>query len=551
MQSVNIKNAGHDARLFITGPNGVRLALTLADGRVRETVYTFGGQGANAEELFTAGFTEKVGNLVACLGGTKLTVYPGDNALARRILQNADGLIRSEKGCARAIRVADRINAALGLAPFAVEVTDTPEPAAEQAPEKAPGALAVNLRAGAEACRHGIRLGIDVGGTDIKAVAFKDGRLAAVKEYDWAPAEYGTPEEITGPILLIAGLLVAAARAFPAIPEALTKALEKNASLSEMRAALESAPAAGCASIGLSYPDVVIRDRIVGGETPKTKGMQLHDPAHYEDSLRKIAALKDALSALLIPGGTLHMANDGNIAAYTAAAELSFCEDAALIDRGVFAHSLGTDLGTGILLGSGTFPEAPLELYTFRTGREEEAALALPPEDVRSARTVHSGLRGAERRVGQAAAFRYAYALAPRLLEGYIEEADGVIRVITAPEDKRKALLEHLMACADAGDRDAEEVFVRIGRALADITVEAEALLKTGTDSRYLFGRFVKRDHVFRLIERGFEERCPGIRLVAADSALTKSPLMCALAAAGTVTVAQFGQAVGAVYYGA
>lgn len=543
------QNAGRDARLLLEQTAAVQLALTLSDGRIR--VFRYALPVSDAASFRTA-FTETVGNLLACLGGLHLAVYPGESTDARRLLRDADTLIRSEKGCARAIRVADRINALLSLPPFTVEVTDSP--AAAPAPESRceQTSLACRLRDRARKCLSGIRLGIDVGGTDIKAVAFRDGCLAAVKEFDWAPAEYDTPEEITEPVLLIAKLLIHAAAAYPDVPEYILRALRGEASTAEMADAVQMAgDCPKCESIGLSYPDVIIRDRITGGETPKTKGLQQHDPAHYEDALRKLAALREELSALLCDGGTLHIANDGNIAAFTAAAELSFCGNDGEIDRGVFAHSLGTDLGTGLLLSDGTFPEAPLELYTFRTGSEDKDALSRPPEDVRSALTVHSGLRGAERRIGQAAAFRYAYALAPRLLDGFTEEVDGTVRVRTAPEDKRKALLEHLMACADAGDRDAEEVFVRIGRALAQITVEAETLLQTGMDKRYLFGRFVKRAHVFALIEKGFSGLCPGVRLVAADNAMAKSPLMCALAENGTVTVAQFGQAVGAVYYGA
>ena len=538
--------AGRNARFFMEAPDPIQLALTLTDGTVRVFWHTL----PESEEAAVA-FTEAVGNLLACSGGQKLAVYHGKSETVRRRLADADGLIRAEKGCARAIRVADRINAALGLPPFSVEIADAPVPEPVKKQELQQKPLAGKLRAAAELCLKGIRLGIDVGGTDIKAVAFRDGKLSAVKEFDWAPAEYGTPEEISGPIVLIAKLLIAAA-AFPNVPAYMHAALRKEASLKEMADAVRRAGSGLlCDSIGLSYPDVIIRDRIVGGETPKTKGLLLHDPVHYEEALQKLASLRDELARLLRKNGTLHLANDGNIAAYTAAAELSFCGDAAEIDRGVFAHSLGTDLGTGVLLGNGTFPEAPLELYTIRTGTEDEDALARPPEDVRSARTVHSGLRGAERRVGQAAAFRYAFAFAPRLLAGYTEEKGGIVSVITAPEDKRKALLEHLMAHADAGESDAEEIFIQIGRALADITVEAEAILRTGIQKRFLFGRFVKRAHVFRLIEKGFCERCPGIRLTAADSALTKSPLMRALSENGDVTVAQFGQAVGAVYFGA
>lgn len=552
MMEAYTNDTGRNARFLFAGTDTVQFALTLTDGSVRtwETEFPVPANKAG-EDACRVLFCERAGNLLACLGGVKLRVFPGKAERLRALLSDADALLRSEKGCARAIRVADRINAALSLPPFRAETVNAPVPAAPEA-KKAPGApLAKKLREKAALCEKGVRLGIDVGGTDIKAVAFKDGKLAAFKEFDWAPAVYGTPEEITGPVVLIAKLLLAAAEKYPLIPDTLRSALKKEASLHEMQSAVNLCGYTPCASIGLSYPDVIVRDRIVGGETPKTQGMRSHDPAHYEEALVRLGSLREQLFELLLPGGTLHVANDGNIAAYTAAAELSFCEDASGIDGGVFAHSLGTDLGTGLLLGDGTIPEAPLELYTFRTGQEDPEALAYPPEDVRSARTVHSGLRGEERRAGQAAAFRYAYALAPRLLEGYIEEEGGVIRVITAPEDKRKALLEHLMALADEGDGDAKEVFVRIGRALGEVTLEAEALLHTGMKKRYVFGRFVKRPGVFALIERGFSEVCPGFSLIAADSALAKSPLMISLASEPSVTVAQFGQAVGAVYFGA
>lgn len=553
MQKNITEITGHNARFLFRTPEQMQLSLTLTNGSVRSFLYTLPtGKEANEAAEALVSFTETVGNLLACLGGQKLTVYPGKSERVRTLLKDADMLIRGEKGCARAIRVADRINAALGLAPLSVEISDTPILITEQAQPSVSGHLGEKLHEKAKKCLRGIRLGIDVGGTDIKAVSFLNGQLAAVKEFDWAPAEYGTPEQITRPIVLIAQLLSIAAAAFPAVPENIRKALEKDAPLSVMEATLASYKAVPlCDSIGLSYPDVVIRDRIVGGETPKTRGMQRHDPEHYEEALLRLAAIRETLEEMLIPGGSLHMANDGNIAAYTAAVELSFTEAANTIDRGVFAHSLGTDLGTGLLLGNGEFPEAPLELYTFRTGKEEAEALARPPKDIRSARTVHSRLRGAERRVGQAAAFRYAYALEPRLLEGFIKTDGDTVQVITEPEDKRKALLEHLMAQADAGDKNAEEVFIRIGRALGEITNEAEALLRTGMDTRYVFGRFVKRARVFALIAKGFSDSCPEMRLIAADSALTKSPLMCALAAVPAVTVAQFGQAVGSVYYGA
>ena len=117
--------------------------------------------------------------------------------------------------------------------------------------------------------------------------------------------------------------------------------------------------------VGLSFPDIVIGDRILGGETPKTDGMRRNTALDYETEFQKLSGLKDALLRLCRPGGTVRITNDGNMAAFTAAAELAHSADTALSD-GVIAHSLGTDLGTGWLTAEGTIPALPLELAARR-----------------------------------------------------------------------------------------------------------------------------------------------------------------------------------------
>ena len=66
---------------------------------------------------------------------------------------------------------------------------------------------------------------------------------------------------------------------------------------------------------------------------------------------------------------------------------------------------------------------------------------------------------------------------------------------------------------------------------------------------RFLFGRFVKSRRCFRLLCEGFDEAGTGIRLESADEEMANTPLMRQLAAREGVTVAQFGQAVGALYF--
>ena len=122
--------------------------------------------------------------------------------------------------------------------------------------------------------------------------------------------------------------------------------------------------------------------------------------------------------------------------------------------------------------------------------------------------------------------------------------------MLTVPPEKRKACLAHLMAQAAKGDDAAQEVFRQVGRNVGQMSRELALLLRPQTDTRYLFGRFVKEPACFRLLQEGCREIVPDIRLEAADEELSVTPLMRSLAAQG-VTVAQFGQAVGAMYYAA
>ena len=113
----------------------------------------------------------------------------------------------------------------------------------------------------------------------------------------------------------------------------------------------------------------------------------------------------------------------------------------------------------------------------------------------------------------------------------------------------RKPALEQLMTAAADGNEAAREIFRRIGSNLAALTEEMEYLLSTGTDSRYIFGRFAKIPGCFALIREGFGSVLPGMKLIAADDGLARSGLMRQLARLEGVTVAQFAQAVSAIYY--
>ena len=61
----------------------------------------------------------------------------------------------------------------------------------------------------------------------------------------------------------------------------------------------------GFDAIGLCFPDVVIRNRIVGGETYKTRGMRENAALDYEAQFAKITDLCMLLQAYTVPSGVV------------------------------------------------------------------------------------------------------------------------------------------------------------------------------------------------------------------------------------------------------
>jgi hypothetical protein len=414
--------------------------------------------------------------------------------------------------------------------------------------------------------------GIDVGGTDIKAALVVNGELIGLKEYDWNPALLTNVEEIIDPIVDIVRLLGARAavgtgRGDEQFESLYAEGLDKNISPARLtQIADELAEIASDVAvfdgIGISFPDVVIRDKVVGGEVPKTLGMRSNTTRDFEEQFQRLTNLDKTLSAFCTAGGVVRSTNDGPMAAFTAAVELSASDRASEVEHGVFAHSLGTDLGSGLVLADGSIPEIPLEVYNMIIDVGSSAARGFPAADVRSLLNTNTGVAGTMQRfTSQTGAFRvafeYAAASKPALIdaassEGYLSEvSDGNVRITIVPEspkDMRKGYLAYLMKQAETEPLIAN-VFRDIGEFLALTWIETERILGTGLRTRFLFGRLVKSSLCFELMQEGARRRVPELTLIAADSGMAYTPLMKQLDASEDFTVAQFGQAIGAVYF--
>ena len=560
-------------RAFSKAECSVLCDLKLAVGGNKRWEIRLPVAGDEAEERFVREyFYATLYNILSTFGGSSMTlVLPQQDCFAGELCATLNTVFQvdlpkhARSGYGKCLNVTDRINAALQKPAFSFLITtgslgSLPDAIGHHSDAVSSCRAAVEKASSASIC------GIDIGGTDIKVVGLRSGNIIAVKEYDWNPAEMTRMEQLIEPILLM-GRVVRAAMTLPDTAEALAlkeQMLQKGVSDVEMQRYIDICQTIYGESplldgIGVCFPDVVIKDKIVGGETYKTRGIR-NASQDYETEFLLLASLKDLLLRQCKPTGRVHLSNDGSLAAYTAAVELAHSKEYQGVADGVFAHTLGTELGTGWIDETGEIPQIPLEVYNCIIDLGNHPARRYHELDARSVNNFNTGLAGTlQKYCSQSGAYRLALRIfeeksperfAQLFEEGFLEQRDGGVFVRQAPSDMRKPLLEHLMRLASEGDAAAEQIFREIGEFLAVTFEETEWMLSPKSRERILFGRFVKHKRCFDLMQEGAAER-NGVRFIAGDGTLAFTPAMLELKNDPAHTVAQFGQAVGAAYFAA
>ena len=585
MLNAFLQSAGQDRPVYLTdvreafqakGTRPFSLHVTLYDDSVKRFPLMLPETRSDAEAAFVASYVyATVYNILSSLGAKKIDVYlnPADRQAAELAGTLSDtfqtGLPKTERtGYGKCLNVNERILSVFASEGerFCFRVLDianepkvaesTPTAAVQGVFEKLPALAAGRML-----------LGMDIGGTDIKLAASVDGKLAVCKEFDWFPALYPTVRKIIDPMLLLTRLMRAAASLCAAgkADRLDQTALGKHATAEEMlRGAEAMEDAAGDAlknfdAIGLCFPDVVIRNRIVGGETYKTRGLRDNNALDYEEQFAQITSLNDELAAYVTEDGVVMNTNDGPMAAFTAAVEQA--ADGGDVSRGFFAHTLGTELGTGWVKPDGSIPEIPLEVYNFIIDLGSFGQKMYDSGDVRSINNFNTGLPGTlQKYASQSGVFRLAAKYLPEQAPAVFQEAlaQGVLAwngdrliVPTEPKDMRKPCLEFFMnKAAEPGQDACAAIFREIGEYMAVTWQETDYILQPEAKARTLFGRLVKSPACFDLICEGGRARVPDLAQYAADGGLANTNLMKQLDAHPDYTVAQFAQAIGAIYYG-
>lgn len=580
-----LKQAREDQPVYITdvrnefqkgGKRPFHLHVTLYDGDVRSFPLSLPLTENGEEEAFVASYVHAmIYNILSSLGAVKIEIYldSGDEK-TKKLADGLDevfqtSLKKSERsGYGKSLNVNERVLAVLlkGKYQFGFEQKDIAEemPISTEKRETQGEPVFASLPKMAE---DKMLLGVDIGGTDIKLTASVNGELAVYKEFDWFPMAFETAEQFLEPVLMIIRLMRGASSLYAAgkNDEIDRKALHKDASFEEMKQgaeAMEKAAGMGLRNfdaIGLSFPDVVIQNLIVGGETAKTRGMRENKNLDYEDQFAKISMLSEYMKEYVTKDGAIMNTNDGPMAAFTAAVEQAAAgED---VSKGFFAHTLGTELGTGWVLPDGSIPEIPLEVYNFIIDLGSFEQKKYDSGDVRSINNVNTGLAGTlQKYTCQSGVFRLAAKYLPKedpevyqeaLDQGLFMQKGEDLVVPTEPKDMRKPCLEFFMKKAGEPEHPVcADIFRQVGEYLAVTWEETDYILKPEAKERSLFGRLVKSPVCFRLMCEGAKGRVPELNQYAADGGLANTALMKQLDAHPDYTVAQFAQAVGAIYFG-
>lgn len=463
-------------------------------------------------------------NMVVTFAGASLTAYfdTGDRQLGG-IVRDAIAAFQigapwqARTGYGAYVNCVNRMNGFLGLGPFRMDVRDSAllarevqektfylaDPAAGEAARDALRRRAADL-AGKRLCA------LDVGGNSIKGAVVIDGRVADLHEHKWYPGGMKRARELTGALTHVIG-------------------------------ALSERSGGAFDAVVVGFPDIVVRNKVAGGETSKTLGMRENPNVNYETEFAEISDIDQLARAFVREGGRVLVLNDGNAASFITSIEQAFSPAPLAGRHGLFANTIGTEMGTGYISAGGTVHHVPIEGYLHVIDLGHDASARLHPMDVRSTANLGSGIPGTvQKYVSQLGLFRLCVlgyekrdpAMLDRLMEeGYLSLADDRLQVVTEPRDMRGPLTRWLVGRLHEGDRVVRDAFFAMGKALGVLIELDRGIFPEIEPTRLLSGGIVADDMAFATLEAGLTSHNPAYRVIRLDEHTFASPLLGAMRA--------------------
>jgi hypothetical protein len=387
-----------------------------------------------------------VNNMVVSFGGSSLTLYfdHTDTVLSLMIQEainefDVDRKDNYRTGYGSYINYINRMNVFLGLGHFhfalkPLTAWQSPDPDLqfrlyEAVSEKEDMDL---LRRAAIEIGGKCFCSLDVGGNSIKGAVVTDGDVTVTKEFQWYPAGIKTADEMNNSQLLIIRFLSdytgATIAGFAPEREAIVaEALARDASYERVFAAakyLESreiSPYKRFDALVIGFPDIVIANKIAGGETFKQLGMKTNPDVDYETEFFKTSELDNLARVFAKENAPVIVLNDTNTASYLISIEQSVLAGTILDKNGMFVNTIGSEMGTGFISRGGTVQCIPMEGYQHVIDLGCTDYGNYPLNDIRTIKNTNTEIPGTvQKYVTQMGLFRMA-------LSGFMETGQTII----------------------------------------------------------------------------------------------------------------------------
>lgn len=407
---------------------------------------------------------------------------------------------------------------------------------------------------------------LDVGGNSIKGAVVKDGKVLVLKEYQWYPTGCRTAEEMNGPLVLMVRFLsactglaerdgdcAAAAGAF-AKDLPYERLLEETERLE--RSGIRTEGRFDAIVIGIF--DIVVHNKIAGGESFKHQGMKNNPDTDYETEFFKTSNLDELAAPYAKEGFPVVVLNDGNAASYITSVEQTFAPESFIDENGMFCCTIGTEMGTGFVSRGGTIQHIPLEGFQHIIDLGNEEYQKYPPADLRSVNSTNTGIPGVvQKYISQMGLFRMALTelweqkaplfeeLLERGLIDYDREADTMYAVLE-PEDRRGRLTRFLISKLGESCPAVEETFRMMGKAMGILIDQDRLIFPEITTHRLLSGGIIADDRAFGLLREGLRAYNPSYDVMRLDEETMYSPLLRSM----TPEQRSFNVAIGSAYIG-
>jgi len=224
----------------------------------------------------------------------------------------------------------------------------------------------------------GVAVGIDIGGTDVKLFILDEKNNQWTKKYSWdeKPKNFSSLDQFKVYTTKLATFMLAVYAyktqtvvSDGALAARIDAALEKSdVKMAELEAIIAAIKAAGVtlvkpSSIGISFPDIIVNNEIVGGITSKTGtvrkkyGKDLN--GYWNEFNREVRPLADLVSAELVkvfdgPAIPVAITNDGNVGSIWAAT--------VLLKGNICNFAGGTSFGGGFIGADGQLKNRIFEM---------------------------------------------------------------------------------------------------------------------------------------------------------------------------------------------